>query len=513
MEASLMDKEVLCLLDTRQIQKYIFKSNTLQDVLGGSDSILHIQMDAIRYALAHTDPPLTDREYALSVDPDEEIPWFVSPEIQFQLIICAAGNAMCLVRTGRLCQQLIRRMSRYYLKQGYSLNLTAAVTEKTDDFGHDIFELYRKLNAVKASCEISDPAGPLSVVAREVRTGEPAIGRDGTGAYYSTASALRRKEAALRRNVVNLQHFRTSRGYDGREYLAVLHSDGNNLGITIGRMTQQIASYEAGIRIRRIIGRTIVETYGRVIDHTLEDVRACWQKMPGHAQAPFECAFYVLHRGGDDLNIICDAALAIPFLNSLYRNLQGAYLWQSEEFTAPLYVCTGIAFVTKATGFHDAFAMAEACCARAKTAAKRAPNLRNGFAGNWIDFQVCPEPRTQPLDLLRERTFVSRSGRRLLLRPYCADPEAADQPYAFQKLLERAERIRRMQLTDRQADILCQSYLVGGPEFGRWVEAMKSQGKDLVRQLGAPAYKDEAGMLSYAWMDALELSGFLPEEM
>ena len=248
-----------------------------------------------------------------------------------------------------------------------------------------------------------------------------------------------------------------------------------------------------------------------MIDHTLEDVRACWQKTPGRAQAPFECAFYVLHRGGDDLNIICDAALVIPFLNSLYRNLQGTILWQSEEFTAPLYVCTGIAFVTKATGFHDAFAMAEACCVRAKTAANRAPNLRNGFAGNWIDFQVFPEPRTQPLDLLRERTFVSRSGRRLLLRPYCADPEAADRPYAFQKLLKRAERIRRMQLTDRQAEMLCQSYLAGGPEFRLWVEAMKSRGKDLVQQLGAPAYRDEAGVLSYAWMDALELSGFLPE--
>ena len=59
--------------------------------------------------------------------------------------------------------------------------------------------------------------------------------------------------------------------------------------------------------------------------------------------------------------------------------------------------------------------------------------------------------------------------------------------------------------------MLCQSYLAGGPEFRLWVEAMKSRGKDLVQQLGAPAYRDEAGMLSYAWLDALELSGFLPE--
>lgn len=189
MEKELMNKEVLCILDTRQIQRFMFKSNSYLDTLGGSDLVNEVQEKAIRYAVTHIDPPLQEEEYSLSLDPDMEIPYFTSEKIQFQLLTCSAGNAMCLVRTGALCQKIIRKISRFYLDYAYSLNLVAAVTEKTDDFGRDIFHLYKKLNAIKASCDISDPVGPISVVVREQRTGQPAIGRDEkTGEYYSRSS-------------------------------------------------------------------------------------------------------------------------------------------------------------------------------------------------------------------------------------------------------------------------------------------------------------------------------------
>ena len=178
MEKELMNKEVLCILDTRQIQRFMFKSNSYLDTLGGSDLVNEVQEKAIRYAVTHIDPPLHEEEYSISLDPDTEIPYFTSEKIQFQLLTCSAGNAMCLVRTGALCQKIIRKISRFYLDYAYSLNLVAAVTEKTDDFGRDIFHLYKKLNAIKASCDISDPVGPISVVVREQRTGQPAIGQD-----------------------------------------------------------------------------------------------------------------------------------------------------------------------------------------------------------------------------------------------------------------------------------------------------------------------------------------------
>ena len=65
MEKDLMDKEVLCIIDTRQIQRYMFRSNTFLDTVGGSDLMVHILDDAIRDAMVSIDTPLSEEEYSL----------------------------------------------------------------------------------------------------------------------------------------------------------------------------------------------------------------------------------------------------------------------------------------------------------------------------------------------------------------------------------------------------------------------------------------------------------------
>ena len=111
MDSHLMEKEVLCILDTRQIQRFMFRSNAYVDTLGGSDLMTHILEDGMRFALQSIEPPLRKEEYDLSLDPDAPIPYFENDEVLFQLMICAAGNAMFLARIGRLAQKLIRKIS------------------------------------------------------------------------------------------------------------------------------------------------------------------------------------------------------------------------------------------------------------------------------------------------------------------------------------------------------------------------------------------------------------------
>ena len=275
MESYLLNKEVLCILDTRQIQRFMFRSNTYMDTVGGSDLIKHILDDAIFFALHHIDPPLNEDEYDISADPDETIPYFRSDRILFQLIICTAGNALFIVRSGELCRKIIRKVSRYYLDNAYSLNIAAAVTEKTDDFGNDIFRLYRKLNEVKASCDISEPLGTLAVVMKERNTGEPVIGiAEGSGDTYSVSSSIRRKEAQRRDAVVDMKQISVSVTSEGREYVAAIHADGNNLGITIGRILQQTPDYELGIRRRRQINRSIEENFARTMAGAMQQLEA-----------------------------------------------------------------------------------------------------------------------------------------------------------------------------------------------------------------------------------------------
>ena len=512
MEKELMNKEVLCILDTRQIQRFMFKSNSYLDTLGGSDLVGEIQENAIRYAMTHIDPPLREEEYSLSLDPDTEIPYFGSDKIQFQLLTCSAGNAMCLVRTGELCQKIIRKISRYYLDYAYSLNLVASVTEKTDHFGRDIFHLYRKLNAIKASCDISDPVGPLPVVVREQRTGQPAIGQDAeTGEYYSRSSYLRRQAALQRRLVVDMQEMQTTTGFDGKEYLAVIHADGNNLGITIGKILQNSPSYSDGVRARRQISKNIEQIYRYVMDKTKAQILEYYNNLDIPGKLDFHYAFHVCHQGGDDINIICDARLAIPFLNFLFENLQGMTLWKSDTLTVPLYMCAGIAYVVKEKGFHSAYQLAAECCDSAKKVAKKEENLRNGLAGNWIDFQICDTTNTQELDLLREKSYITQEQIHMQMRPYCLDPEVKEESVSYERFLERVRILQNAKLTRKQQEALRLSYMMGRQEFRRWIQYNQYNGFDLTELLGNAIYRDADGQMHALWFDSVEMIEFIPK--
>ena len=512
MEQDLMNKEVLCLLDTRQIQRFLFKSNSYMDALGGSDLVAEIQLEAIHYAMTHIDPPLQEGEYALSLDPDEEIPYFTSDKVQFQLLTCGAGNAMCIVRTGALCQKVIRKISRYYLDHAYSLNLVASVTEKTDHFGTDIFHLYKKLNAIKASADISDPLGPLSVVVREERTGQPAIAREPlTGEYYSRSSHLRREAATIRGEVVDMQQMQTATGFDGKEYLAVIHADGNNLGITIGRILQNTDSYRDGVWARRQISKNIRYIFDRSMELTMEQVKAYYDTLDIPGKYDLKYAFHVCHQGGDDINIICDARMAIPFLQFLYENLRGMKLWESETLSIPLYICAGVAYVQKEKGFHSSYQLAVECCDSAKKVAKKAENLRDGLAGNWIDFQVCDTVNNQELDFLREKSYITKEQIHMQMRPYCLDPEAEEDAVSYSRFLERVRSLQKANLTRQQLEALRLSYMMGRQEFRRWIRHSQNSGLDLTKLLGDALHRDADGQLHALWFDSVEMIDFIPE--
>lgn len=506
MEKDLMDKEVLCILDTRQIQRYMFRSNTFLDTVGGSDLMVHILDDAIRDAMVSIDTPLSEEEYSLSMEPEvSAIPYFILPNVKFQLIISTAGNALAIVRTGALCQKIIRRISRYYLEHAYSLNLSAAAVLKTDNLGNDIFNLYTKLNNIKAASDISDPLGTLPVIMRERHTGEPVVlfDKDG-GDYISGSSVIRRKEAGKRKELFDIKDIRTTRIGGKADYLAYIHTDGNNLGITIGGILQKTPDYIQGIIARRIINRNIEKAYRKVMEGTVKDLLDHYQKTGGQ-EKDFSSEFQLIHRAGDDINIVCNADLAFPFIDFFYNNLKGINIWEKDGKQIPLYVCCGVSFVLASSTFHAAFNLAEECCKSAKMAAKEEWNLRDGLAGNWIDFQICDNPNIQELDMLRERSYHTPEGIGLMLRPYSMDPRDRDKVFSYYALVDRVHGLRQFKLPDKLMNELRQSYTMGRVEYTLWIQKMKEKGYDLAMILGDPLYADPDKGLHAVWFDAVEI--------
>ena len=509
MDYELMDKEVLCILDTRRIQRFMFRTNSF---VGGSRLIAHILEDAIAFALRHIDTPLTDAEYDISNSPDAPVPYFEDENIKFQLLISAAGNAMFIARSGALAQKIIRKISRYYLDCGYSLTLTAAAVEKTNHLGHDIGRLYDKLDRVKASAAISEPLGALPVVMREVRTGLPVVAFDEKRRdYVSRSSEFRRRRVDAGKPVVEPSALHTTQGADGKEYWAAIHADGNNFGITIGSILQNSTDYAEGVRTRRQINQNIDSAYDRTFKKSLQDLVDFYVARGGN-DGDFDREFFVTHRGGDDLNIIVNANLAFPFLRFFYRNLEGETLWETPKLKLPLYISSGVAIVTREFSYHQAIKVAEECCDSAKKEAKKKRNLRGGLAGNWIDYQVSDNPNEQDLDMFREMYAVTRDGIRLTLRPYCLDREADKEDFSFKKLLQRAQAIRALKLAPREIAIMRDSYGMGKVEFRHWLAGQKKKGIDLIKVLGNPLRLDSEKQPCATWFDAVELMDFLPQE-
>ena len=230
----------------------------------------------------------------------------------------------------------------------------------------------------------------------------------------------------------------------------------------------------------------------------------------GNDEKNFINEFQPFHIGGDDINIICNAKFAFPFLHYFYKNLKGRYLWNSEELKVPLYACAGVAIVTRDFNFPEAYELAEHCCKKAKTSAKKSYNLRDGFAGNWIDFQISDNLQAQNFDILREKIYTTQDGVNLFLRPYCLDEEAKDKIFSYRKFIEKVKIIKNLPLNQSQKLILRESYSLGKDEFNHW---LNSCGIDLENILGTPLYRDDEKILHATWFDATEIADFFPSEL
>ena len=513
MDLNLMDKEVLCVLTTRRIQHYIFFNNSFIDTFGGSLIIPHILNDGIRFALSHIDTPLQPEEYELSNDPNAPIPYFNDKNVKVQQVLCSAGNALLIIRTGALAQKIIHKISRYYLDNAYSLNMMAAVVEKTNDMGNDVSRLYQKLDQIKATAYTLEPMGALPVTMREEKTGLPVIAFDKErGDYISRESQLRRLESRHHGGTTKLTEIHAIRHRDNKKYWAVMHLDGNNFGITISRILQNTPNYEEGIRARRQINSNIESGYERIVSRTMKALKNFYVANIGRAE-DFPREFQLVHRGGDDLNYMGSVRLMFPFLNFFYKHVDGEFMWNTPQLKIPFYICAGLAFVTTDYDFHSAYQLAEECCKSAKTEAKKKHNLRNGLAGNWIDYQISDNPHAQRLSLLRDKVYTTDAGLCLCLRPYCLDKESEDSARSYRKFLQKVKNVRQLPLSFHKANIMRWLYGMEKHEFSHWVGFQKEKGINFEARLGEPLYRDIDGTNYATWFDVAELADFLPSEL
>lgn len=415
---------VLAMYDIRGIQKYIYRTAKVKDTIGASAIVENIIEDALKEAAA-----CVKRREEVSA----ELEWCMESgaleyregDFDIQTLFIGGGNAFVMYSSRELCVKVNKLMARYILEHTYSLQLAVAIVDKTDSYAEDYQKLYTEMNRTKADMVVSRPLGTLPVMQMEVKTGYPLVSEDGsTETGIKKARALEKMEDEKQKKIERIfDNYITKKGTDST--LAVVHIDGNNMGLRIRSCLEGIGDYTKAVNTMRNISYHINDSYKRVFQQMQELFNSRAGGIKDFEDKKVPCFVRKILVAGDDITYVCNAKIAVATVEYYCREI-AKYTMTGE--TTPearerlgFSVCAGIAYIGSHFPFSIGYDVAESCCDSAKDRAKShkaAVSDGTEITGNFMDFHICKNVQARDFDGMREQEYRTASGENLLLRPY-----------------------------------------------------------------------------------------------
>lgn len=430
--------KVLAMYDIRGIQDYIYRTPHIKDAMGASLIIEDILMKALRKACEKLSIKPEEMDLEWETEKGKDVKPFKMSEKAVQVLYIGGGNAYVIYNNDKdekedekegknLYWKINKEMSKYIIEKTYSLQLAAECVPVSDVYYNDYEELRNKMDDVKAKMAGSKPLGALPIMKTELRTGYPAIEEspDKNRVDISKETAIKLDEKNEKIKELKQDKFLENyinRGKDSR--IAVVHIDGNNMGLRIREQIEHEPDYVKAVNTMRQISHNIKKAYKDIFDNMKDEFEDEDTKF-GQNIKRFVRKVIV---AGDDITYVCNAHIALETVRYYSEQISGLMM-VSEESTQEniekygFSICAGIAYIGSHFPFYTAYEVAEACCASAKGEAKKDENkekLQSGGEriGNYVDFQICKNIHCKNLDKVRQEEYSTPTGENLLIRPY-----------------------------------------------------------------------------------------------
>lgn len=425
---------VVTMVDLLGIQRYIYASNRLRDVVTGS------RMVSDATTASYLKEKLLTYKFELH---DKNV------------ILDAGGNLILKFDTMETAKQFAAAYSRLLWDTAPGLEAVIAHCEYDD--GHlaeaikDLFE--NKIPALKRTRKPSIPIPGFSVTASCTETGLVASGYDATDPKgESPLSNTILKRRAMWDQVDNdkppspysypeeLDHLGRTRG--DTSFMAVVHIDGNNLGKRIADwLKKQINKKDDESLMREYknlaealasLGKSAYQACEVAIMSAIPDEK----KVIGipealcfdiHDKDKSEKKYLPIRPiliGGDDITFVCDARVAFDATVQALKKFNTTTIEQFSQYDldSTVTACAGIAIVPVHTPFIRAYEMAEELCSNAKDWIKN----RNVKA-SALDWHIGILSPGQKIKDFRKSQYT-RNGALLWCRPYCLEVDTQNIP-------------------------------------------------------------------------------------
>ncbi|MCL5999072.1 MAG: hypothetical protein M1546_23875 [Chloroflexi bacterium] len=405
----------LVIVDTAQIQPYIFGSNRLRENVGasylvaaatGEWALQSIRKVAQRHNVKDDRAGDRDDPNNMLIDTQQ----IERDHLDGEVMYAGGGNFVALFREDEVARRFASHLSRRVLEDAPDLQLVIA--QQSFDWSESLYmavqRAFMALNQQKRTGQVSAPLLGLGVTAVCRSTGLPAtgfapkVGAD-DGSRYPASAQILAKHAMLGEAKDKLRHvFKPPAGYDYPDdlenmggsagefsYIALAHADGNGMGERvrdIGKHTNDNRDYIIALRS---FSRTLNKAAQTALRETLELLNTrIWrdggQRIGHYSLAtndsqPKEIAHITLAKadnvyylpfrpivfGGDDLTFVADGRIGLSLLVD--------YLTRFEDQTRRLNLpggkataCGGVAILKSHYPFAQAYQLAEQLCKSAK---------------------------------------------------------------------------------------------------------------------------------------------------
>lgn len=334
------------------IQSFIFQTNKLTEIIGASQLVENICTSSF--------------EKFLGKDFHDD-----------NLILGAAGNIKYRFDSREACERVVRGFPQQVMLNAPGITISQAVVPYT---GHgDDFEKLEARLKIQRNKAVSTTQG-IGLMALETarRTGGIVVEQDRDKEYIDLAQQKKRKEAkdgkaTLEEKLLGAVSKRRDAFpkemdeiKDAKNWVAVIHADGNNLGQLLLKMSETIKTdYSSALKdfSKRLDASTIAAAK-RALEETFKEDE--------------KLAFRPIVIGGDDLTVLIRADKSVPFTERFLKYFEEITRQQFSTFHPELNLipngltaCAGIAYIKSTYPFHYGSNLADTLCKQAKQVSKK----------------------------------------------------------------------------------------------------------------------------------------------
>ncbi|MBE8949599.1 MAG: hypothetical protein SR3Q1_03245 [Quinella sp. 3Q1] len=453
------------LFDTRSIQRYIYSGDRLRTNVGASYIVDRLFFDVLIGGVLKEMFPedkFSTKDDAWDPTADTAQPWIEMNSCCVAYI--GGGNALVLFDSSKVDRrvEVVEKFTRKLLveRPGLKVGVASGKLEQIDDKLNqdDIDALYLKLkeNQNRIFPAVNVPYSGLTLSCEiNGETANFCRREDGELRFISQEAAVKAKISTsanenLRdrfKEIFTLKKLDGLADFDfpteveklgqkeGENYFAIIHVDGNNMGLKFRQCTGLVERRKLSREIRRKTEGAFAELLAKIIrmknaggfDNVLKLDENFLPIRP-------------LIIGGDDVTFFCPAKMAILFTKTLMENLyaetpEDAPEHLTGEISRHMDACAGIAILPTKYPFFRGYELAEQLCDAAK---KSMRELDDKSGSSWLDFAILHGEQAPTLEQIRSTEYRGARGN-LHFGPYrvCNDsaPYKRDRLHNLENLL------------------------------------------------------------------------------